>query len=216
MDKKTFKNSYFTVDVTETYYDGKGIFKTIKLDMDFTMRYPNDDKKRINTNRTSWENEAFGLSDFEKAFNKSLIFEAYSLGNVDKIGWLLNYKQILALGICHSIHKVDDHGVPFFNKEFVRDEYDFGVGIPFLSLQDKLCLLDTADKLARRLNIDETEKEEGGLLRVYCDDCTVTRKTLSHLYTGFEIKQVYSGNYKFGMQVTVYIPNSDEIHNIDD
>lgn len=206
MNKKTFKNSYFSVDVTETHEKGIGNLATIKLDMDFTMRYPNDDKKRINTNRTSWENEAFGLSDFEKAFNKSFIFNAYCLDKaglymmktVDLMDCLLNYKQILALGICYNIHKVDDHGVPFFNKEFVRDEYDFGVGIPFLSLQDQLCLLGTADDLAREIEILKVEGVENNFAP------TTVRVYINNILDCIEIKRVYADGYKFGMQVTWY------------
>lgn len=198
MDKKTFKNTYYDVDVdvTEAYEEGKGFFNTIKFDMDFTMHYPNEDEKRINTNRISWENEAFGLSDFAKAFNKSLVFEAYSLGNVDKIGCLLDYDQILVLGICYSRH--------YFNAEFNID------------YKDSIELLDSADRLARRLDIVKTENGKDGLLRVYIDDSVFGINTVPYRYKCFEIKRVYSGNYKFGMQVTVRKPNSDEIQAIED
>ena len=196
MKKNNFKNSYFAVDVEESY-SGTGI-TTVNLRMDFEMRYPNDGKAepKYKTNKISWENDNFGLNAFASQFNERLILNAYINDNVGEIGTTIALDQILALGICFNIHYLYDEKKNYFSERFLRDEDGFYAGIytPFLSNEDKLVQEQYANQLVNELRVNKVEVVDDDTIRVFIDD----------VRDCIEIKRVNCSGYKFTMQVSWY------------
>lgn len=194
MENNYFKNSYFAVDVEESY-SGTGI-ATLNLRMDFVMRYPNDGKEepKYKTNKISWENDNFGLDAFASQFNERLVLNAYKNDNVGEIGTTLGLEQILALGICFYIYDMEDKKRNEFSEKFLRDEDGFyaGIYVPFLSDEDKLLQEHHANRLADELRVRKVEAVDDDTVRVF----------IQNVRDCIEIKRVNCSGYKFTMQVS--------------